>query len=124
MANINAITRLTVMMKRLSVVRKSPEEMTLIAAITRKPNATKMQIMFKSPSSLRIRFEFVLVFRLSGRLPALAYFLIPASFAGPQRKRSCWIRTRLIDGAIGRNNLPTAPRTNTSPCSAFLDIER
>jgi len=46
-----------VMMKRLSVVRKSPEEMMLIPAITKKPNATNMQIMFRSPSSLRIRFD-------------------------------------------------------------------
>ena len=52
--NINAITRLTVMMKRLSMVRKSPDEMTLMPANTKKPNATNMQMIFRSPSSLRI----------------------------------------------------------------------
>ena len=53
-ANNNAITRLTVMMNRLSMVRKSPELSTLMIARARKARATRMQMKFKSPSSLRI----------------------------------------------------------------------
>ena len=60
---------------------------------------------------------------LSGGLAALARFLIPASFAGPQRKRPGWIRARLIHRAIGRNDLPAASRTNTPPRGALLNIE-
>lgn len=58
-ANSKAITRLTVMMKRLSVVKKSPDAITLTIAKTKKASATSMQMRLSSPSSLFIRIDYV-----------------------------------------------------------------
>jgi hypothetical protein len=53
-ANITAITRHTVMMKSVSVVRMSPAVKAVMTIIARKPIVAKIQMKFSSPSSLLI----------------------------------------------------------------------
>ena len=54
MAKSKAIVRLTTMMNKLSVVKKSPEPRALITAIAKKPMATMTHKKFSSVSSLLI----------------------------------------------------------------------
>jgi len=53
-AKSKAITRLTAMMNKLSVVKKSPEPRALMTAIAKKASATRMHKKFSSVSSLLI----------------------------------------------------------------------
>jgi len=64
-----------------------------------------------------------LVLRFSSRFAPLADFFISTSFTLPQWERAGWI-SRLVDRAIGRNDLTAATRTNTPACRAFLNVKR
>jgi hypothetical protein len=62
------------------------------------------------------------MFSLSGGLFLFADFFITASLALPNRKCLVWIR-RLIDRAIGRNNLAATAGTRSPSCSALPNVD-
>ena len=108
------------MMKRLSMVKKSPDASALKfdghPAKKAKRDDFKffthqVQCSWESAGLCsQIKFEIglsrVLMLRLSSGLAPLANFFITASFTLPQRKRSSGIRADLVNRTVRGNDLP------------------
>src|SRR5215813_10364215 len=121
-ANINARSRKTTVINRLSVLLKSGTVIAFQSTNPNKPSATSRQSRFKSIASFFIRLPLGLMaraivismFGLSSGLGLVGHLLVTAAFALPHWKDGIGIASTLIYSTIRRNNLPAAARTATT----------